>query len=221
MFVCLFDVDGTLVRSGGAGKAALEGALADEFGVSGPCDRLDFSGRTDRAILGDLLRLCSLDEGHHDRLLAAYLRRLPECLARLRGLVLPGVVELLARLSRRDDVAVGLLTGNARAGADAKMAHFGLSHHFRFGGYGDRHADRDDVAREALLDAERHLGRAADRTRVWVIGDTPHDVRCARAIGANALAVLTGWHGRDELAGHAPDLILDDLSDPAPWLRRL
>lgn len=222
MLVCLFDIDGTLLRSGGAGKAALEEALADEFGVRGACDSLDFGGRTDRAILGEVLRRARLEDTaeRRDRLLAAYLRHLPACLKRLRGSVLPGVVELLERLGLREDVAVGLLTGNARAGAHLKLAHYGLHQHFLFGGYGDRHADRADVAREAMLDAQRHLGRSVDPTRVWVIGDTPHDVSCARAIGANVVAVLTGWHRRDDLTPHAPDLILDDLSDPAEWLGR-
>jgi phosphoglycolate phosphatase-like HAD superfamily hydrolase len=222
MIVCLFDIDGTLLRSGGAGKDALEEALAEQFAVRGACDRLEFGGRTDRAIVGDLLRLARLDDTaeNRERLLTAYLRHLPGCLRRRRGRVLPGVVELLERLGGRDDVAVGLLTGNGRAGAHVKLGHFGLREHFRFGGYGDQHVGRDDVAREALLDVERHLGRAADPSRVWVIGDTPHDVSCARAIGAKVVAVLTGWHGRDELVRHAPDLILDDLSDPGPWLRR-
>jgi phosphoglycolate phosphatase len=222
VFVCLFDIDGTLLRSGGAGKAALEDALAEEFDVRDTIDGLDFSGRTDRAIVGDLLRLSDLadTEEHRARLLAAYLRFLPGCLTRLRGRVLPGVVELLAYLRTRDDVAVGLLTGNVRAGAHIKLSHFRLHEHFAFGGYGDRHAGRDDVAREALIDVERHLGQRIDPAQVWVIGDTPHDVSCARAIGANAVAVLTGWHGRDELTRHGPDLLLDDLSDAGPLLAR-
>jgi phosphoglycolate phosphatase-like HAD superfamily hydrolase len=77
-----------------------------------------------------------------------------------------------------------------------------------------------EIAREAMSDARRHPERSVDPGRVWVIGDTPHEVSCARAIGANVVAVLTGRHGRDELLPHAPDLILDDLSDPGPWLGR-
>jgi phosphoglycolate phosphatase-like HAD superfamily hydrolase len=117
-------------------------------------------------------------------------------------------------------VAVGLLTGNARAGAHVKLNHFDLHEHFACGGYGDHHDSRDDVAREALADVQRHLGLGVEPSRVWVIGDTPHDVSCARAIGANAVAVLTGWHGRDELARHGPDLLLDDLSDAGPLLAK-
>jgi phosphoglycolate phosphatase-like HAD superfamily hydrolase len=222
MFVCLFDIDGTLLSSGGAGKAALEDGLADEFGIRDPLDNLELSGRTDFAILSDLLRMVGLDDtqSNRQRLSAAYLRHLPGCLARKQGVVLPGVQALLELLSARDDVAVGLLTGNVRAGARIKLGHFGLFEHFAFGGFGDRHLDRDDVAREALGDVERHLGAAVDPLRVWVIGDTPHDVRCARAIGARVLTVTTGWHPREELASCDPDLLLDDLSDAAPLLAR-
>ena len=220
MIVCLFDIDGTLISSGGAGKAALEAALADEFGVAHVMEKLQLSGRTDRAIVRDLFRLAGVEETPENlkRLTAAYLRRLPECLERNVGRVLPGVAELLARLRGREDVLVGLLTGNVRDGARVKLGHFGLHEHFPFGGYGDHHFDRDDVAREALVEVKRQLNGAADPGRIWVVGDTPLDVRCARAIGARAAAVATGWHGREELADHRPDMLLDDLSDPAELL---
>ena len=110
-------------------------------------------------------------------------------------------------------VVVGLITGNVHHGARIKLGHFGLWDRFSFGGYGDRHADRDDVARDALAAVERHLKRSVDPSNVRVIGDTPHDVRCARAIGARAVGVLTGWHDRAEMLACAPDLLLDDLSD--------
>jgi phosphoglycolate phosphatase-like HAD superfamily hydrolase len=220
MFVCLFDIDGTLLSSGGAGKAALEEGLADEFGIRGTMEKVVLSGRTDSAIVADLLRLSGLADtpDHRARLQAAYLRHLPSCLVRGCGKVLPGVQSLLQLLLARPDMAVGLLTGNTRAGARLKLGHFGLHPYFAFGGYGDRHHSRDDVAREALEDVHRHLGRTVDPCRVWVIGDTPHDVSCARAVGANAVAVTTGWHDRAELAACSPDLLLDDLSDPVPLL---
>jgi phosphoglycolate phosphatase-like HAD superfamily hydrolase len=220
MHVCLFDIDGTLLSSGGAGKAALEEGLADEFGIRGTMERLTLSGRTDNAIVADLLMLSGLADtpDHRARVFAAYLRHLPACLARCTGRVLPGVRALLHILGARNDVTVGLLTGNIRAGARIKLGHFGLYDHFAFGGFGDRHHHRDDVAREALAEVGRHLGEPVDSTRVWVIGDTPLDVACARAIGANAVAVTTGWHGRAELTDCNPDLLLDDLSDPAPLL---
>src|SRR5947209_15845112 len=133
--------------------------------------------------------------------------------------VLPGIVELLRTLAGRDDVHVGLLTGNLRDGAQAKLGHFGLFEHFAFGGFGDRHFDRDDVAREALAEVRQCVGPLCTADRIWVIGDTPLDVRCARAIGARAVAVATGLHTCADLAPTQPDLLLADLSDPAPLLR--
>jgi phosphoglycolate phosphatase len=220
MHVCLFDIDGTLISSGGAGKAALEAALVSEFGIANLIDKVPLSGRTDRAILRDLFRLHIIDDtpANRERLLGAYLGHLPSCLVRCRGCVLPGIADLLRQLSARDDMAVGLLTGNVRAGARVKLGHFGLHAYFAFGGYGDDHHDRDDVAREALAEIrQRFNGRIAPE-RIWVIGDTPLDVQCARCIGARAVAVATGWHSRDELAEHRPDLLFTDLSDPTPLL---
>ena len=221
MYVCLFDIDGTLISSGGAGKVALEAALADEFGITGLIEKLELSGRTDRAIIRDLFRMHVIDETPDNlrRLTAAYLRRLHECLERNNGRVLPGVKDLLVQLCTRKDVLVGLLTGNVRAGARVKLGHFGLFDHFAVGGYGDYHFDRDDVAREALTEVNRVLNGTADPNHIWVIGDTPLDVRCARAIGVRVAAVATGWHSREELADHRPDVLLTDLSDAAPLLR--
>jgi phosphoglycolate phosphatase-like HAD superfamily hydrolase len=223
MHVCLFDIDGTLISSGGAGKAALERALAEEFGIDRITAELELSGRTDRAICRDLFRYHVLDEtpGNWDRLIGSYLRHLPECLERKGGRVLPGVVALLEVLRVREDVRLGLLTGNIRAGAKVKLGHFGLYHHFPFGGFGDDHFDRDDVAREALEAVRRHCDGRASADSIWVIGDTPLDVRCARAIGARAVAVATGWHASEELQACQPDLFFTDLSDATRLLERL
>jgi len=217
MHVCLFDIDGTLIASGSAGKAALQAALAEEFGVPYILDQLQLSGRTDRAIIADLFRLHFIEDTpeNHQRLCNTYLHYLPRYLH--AGRVLPGVAELLVHLNRRPDVAVGLLTGNVRAGAKVKLGFFGLSHYFAFGGFGDRHLDRDDVAREALEEIQR-LFSAVRPDNIWVVGDTPLDIRCARAIGARAVAVATGWHSLAELAEHHPDLLLTDLSNPDPLL---
>jgi phosphoglycolate phosphatase-like HAD superfamily hydrolase len=222
MHVCLFDIDGTLISSGGAGKAALEAALASEFGIGPLFEKLELSGRTDRAIAYDILRMHALGETPENwrRLITGYLRHLPHSLATLRGRVLPGIAALLEDLSRRGDVLLGLLTGNIRAGAKVKLGHFGLYDYFTFGGYGDEHLDRDDVAREALAEVHRQLNGATVPERIWVVGDTPLDIACARAIGARAVAVATGWHTTEELAAHQPDLLLNDLSDPTALLTR-
>ena len=223
MHIVLFDIDGTLISSGGAGKAALEMALAEEFGVTHLIEKLQLSGRTDRAIIGDLFRLHALDDTPENlrRLTEAYLRNLPACLATCDGRVLPGIAALLEALSRRDDVAVGLLTGNVRAGAKVKLGHFGLYDYFAFGGFGDHHLDRDEVAREALAEVEQRFNGRHSADRIWVIGDTPLDIRCARAIGARAVAVATGWHSKAELTAHEPDLFLTDLADAELLLARL
>ena len=219
--VCLFDIDGTLISSGGAGKSALVAALASEFGIEQVHDVVDFRGRTDRAIVTELLHCHNLGScaDAERRLREGYLRHLPEHLKQSAGCVLPGVAELLATLRRRSDVAVGLLTGNIREGARIKLGHFGLFDHFTFGGFGDRHLDRDDVAREALAEVRARFNGTVAAERIWVIGDTPLDIRCARAIGARAVAVVTGWHEREELEIHEPDLLLSDLREVHPLLR--
>jgi phosphoglycolate phosphatase len=223
MHIVLFDIDGTLIASGGAGKAALEKALADEFGITHLIEKLQLSGRTDRAIMTDLFRMYALEDTamNHQRLIAAYLRNLPESLATRGGRVLPGIAALLETLSKRTDVAVGLLTGNVRAGAKVKLGHFGLFEYFEFGGFGDHHLDRDEVAREALAEVQQRFNGKHSSDRIWVIGDTPLDIRCARAIGARAVAVATGWHSEEELTQHEPDLLLTSLEDPRALLVRL
>ena len=222
MNVILFDIDGTLVRTGGAGKAAMEAALCEVFGVRLAADGIPYSGRTDRAIGSDLLagHAVAPTPANVTTLIDGYLARLPVYLGRIAGVVCPGVGDLLGALRGRSDVVLGLLTGNVRRGAEAKLSHYGLWHHFVCGGFGDDHHDRDDVARSALRSVGEHLGAAVNPSDVWVIGDTPLDVSCARAVGARAVAVATGWHPLAELAACKPDLLLDDLSDPGELLRR-
>ncbi|HEV8060378.1 MAG TPA: HAD family hydrolase [Gemmataceae bacterium] len=223
MQICLFDIDGTLLRSGGAGKAAMEGALQETFNVPLAVEQVSYSGRTDRAIGRDLFRLhgIELNEANWQRFIYAYLDRLPACLVSMRGVICPGIAELLDELATWPDIAVGLLTGNLRAGAQVKLGHFGLYERFLFGGFGDHHWERDDVAFEAVQALCLHLERPIEPERIWVIGDTPLDIQCARAIGARAVAVATGWDAAEVLAAAGPDLLLEDLADPAPFLRQL
>jgi phosphoglycolate phosphatase-like HAD superfamily hydrolase len=220
MHICLFDIDGTLLASGGAGKAAMERALVTEFGVDCIDHSVPFSGRTDRAIGHDLLRIHGLEpsEQNWQRFLAEYLGHLPGHLASHDGKVLPGIASLLERLAEREDVAVGLLTGNVREGAWLKLSHYELFHHFSFGGFGDHHWERDDVAREALDVVQKEYGDNFNPDRIWVIGDTPLDVQCARCIGARVAAVGTGWHSMSELEAARPDLLVADFTDAAPLL---
>jgi phosphoglycolate phosphatase len=220
MRVCLFDIDGTLLSTGGAGKAAMEAALISEFRLDAVVDGVPYSGRTDRAIGRDLLGLHGIEDSAETwgRLADAYLAHLPQYLASHRGQVLPGIASLLELLKNDETVLLGLLTGNIREGARGKLAHYGLWEHFALGGFGDDHFDRNDVALAAKEAIATHLGGRATVDEVWVVGDTPLDVRCARHIGARVAAVGTGWHTLEELAAAEPDVLLPNLSDPAPFL---
>lgn len=219
MNVCLFDIDGTLLSSGGAGKAALESAFTEHFGTVE--HHVPYSGRTDRAIMRDLFRLHGVDDGtaNTERLTNAYLSRLPASLTQHQGRVLPGIHDLLDWLENAGRFSIGLLTGNIRAGAKVKLGHFGLYDRFSFGGFGDHHFDRDDVAREAHAAIREKIGSHVVGDKIWVIGDTPLDVQCARAIGARVVAVATGQHTVDQLAASDPDIVLQDLSDVQPLLK--
>jgi len=212
MRTILFDIDGTLIRTSGAGKLAMELALRQAFGVPEVRDVVPYAGRTDRAIGYDLLREHQLDptEAHYDRLQAAYLQELPGCLQSLGGVVCPGVPALLDVLHARRDIRLGLITGNTRAGAQLKLEHFALWDYFPTGGFGDRHADRNLVARDALRAMQQHHQVDIAPESVWILGDTPLDIQCARAIGAKVLAVGTGWHPPEML--QEADRVFADLN---------
>jgi phosphoglycolate phosphatase len=213
MHALLFDIDGTLLRSGGAGQAAMERALESVFGVTAPTEGIQAAGRTDFAITSDLLEFHGLENSpeNRERFLDGYLGCLPEELASREGIVLPGVPELLDALAARSTAHLGLLTGNLQRGAAVKLAHYKMASHFRFGGFGDDHHSRDDVARAAAAEAASVLKRTPDST--WVIGDTPADVQCGRAIGATVVAVATGIYPVDVLSDAEPDYLFEDFSD--------
>jgi len=201
----------------------MERALTDVFGVPNPCEEIPAAGRTDRAITHDLFTHHGLSPTveQWERFQSVYFGHLQTTLSELQGMVLPGVVSLLDHLATRPDVTLGLLTGNFREAARIKLGHHSIDRHFAFGGYGDHHHDRDDVARVALSEACRHLGRDIDPRTVCVIGDTPFDVKCARAIGARAIAVATGMFTAAELALTQPDEMYVDFSSPDLFLSRL
>lgn len=222
MHVLLFDIDGTLLSTGGAGQSAMEAVFRREFLPTLPAVDIPTAGRTDRAICTDLFQHFGLNPSfaNWDRFHKSYCQELPNSLRQRTGLVLPGVKELLAAIAGREDVLIGLLTGNFREGARIKLEHHELHHHFRCGGYGDHHHDRDDVAREAWR-AVREIHPDAEIERTWVLGDTPSDIRCARAIGAKVLAVATGMFRVEELAAHNPDVLRPDFQATDDVLRDL
>jgi phosphoglycolate phosphatase-like HAD superfamily hydrolase len=216
----LFDIDGTLLTTGGCGERALRMAVRDAFGADDDLRGIEIAGRTDTGIARQLLRKYGRPETNEAALefLEAYLRHLPRLLPEVPGRLLPGVVELLEALKPRKDVVLALLTGNLARGAEHKLSHYGVWHHFEFGAYADDHHERDKLGPFALARA-RERGHDVAASRTFVIGDTPHDISCARAIGAKVMAVATGVFARERLASHAPDFLFDDLADLPAALR--
>ena len=212
MWILLFDIDGTLIRTGGAGGNAFMDAFSTLFDVPDPIHP-SFSGRTDRGLAGELFQGHGIEDSQSnwERLRDGYLERLPQTLPERVGEILPGVQQVLEELTAHPLTRLGLLTGNVEAGARCKLSHFQLEHFFSFGGYGDHHHSRNDVA-SAALESTREAHGDTDSDRIWVIGDTPNDIRCARHIGANVVAVATGLHPVKELEAHQPDILLDDLT---------
>lgn len=214
----LFDIDGTILLTDGAGKRAIQRALLEVFGSTGPEEHL-FGGKTDPQIVRELMRLVGHGDAHIDGGMEHLLDRYVEYLHdELRGAsavvrVMPGIPELLDALEQRHDVILGLLTGNLAAGANAKLSAAGIApQRFRVGAYGSDHEARDELPAVALRRAIEHLGREIAGRDVVVIGDTPADIACGRAIGARAIGVATGHYSVEELSRHAPAAVFADLS---------
>jgi phosphoglycolate phosphatase-like HAD superfamily hydrolase len=211
----LFDIDGTLVDTGGAGMAALKQATREVFGDEGP--ELDLAGATDRGIVGSIHRHYGVEftDEAFENYLTVYHERLAQNLARgeFAGRVIDGVSPLLRHLEADDSSALGLLTGNTAQGAGIKVRHFGLADYFAFGAYGCDHADRNLLGPIALQRAEKHTGKSFTADETWVIGDTPKDIACAKAIGARCLAVATGSFSISQLQSHGAELVVASLEE--------
>lgn len=222
MYAVLFDIDGTLIRTGGSGQGAFSKTFAEDFGVEKISRDVPFAGRSDRAITLDLMQHAGIDttEENWQKFKAGYLRRLPSTLEELDGCVLPGVTELLDRLEEVPDVAIGLLTGNMQEGAQAKLTHYGLWDRFAFGSYGDTATNRNDIAAAAVLEAKRHVG-VQSLCGTMVIGDTVHDITCGKSVNAFTVALPTGHTTVDELQVAEPHLLLNDLSEAEPLVQAI
>ena len=222
--IWLFDIDGTLLLTEGAGRDALVLALRDHFGVEDDLSGIPFAGRTDLLILGDILTrhgLAFTGEGQ-----ARFWDRVLMPLQRLmdppRGGLLPGVPNVLDGVQGEPSWVPALLTGNVTRMADLKLGAFGVRERFVFGTYGEEGGDRDAIARLAVKRAAERYGVSPQQC--VVVGDTEHDVQCARAAGAHAVAVATGSRSLEELEACSPDLALADLTDAArllDWARSL
>lgn len=223
----LFDIDGTLLHTHGAGSRAFRRAMLEVYGETGPIDSYDFHGRTDPQIARELLRLAGWDDGRIDtrvdELWAVYLRELERELDRpdTDARVLDGVTELLDELHATGDHLVALLTGNIEPGARLKLSAVGLWDRFDFGAYGSDHERRDRLPAVAVRRARERAGIHFRGRDVVIIGDTPFDVSCGRSLGVWAVAVATGKHSVMELEEAGADVVLDDLGDTAAVVRAI
>ena len=219
----LFDIDGTLLTSGGAGETALKSGFQREFGLGEDLTSISIAGRTDSGIARQVLQKHGLEvsPANIERFFSCYLAELAVQLPLRSGRVLPGIVELLAALRERSDISLGLLTGNLERGAQLKLQHYGLGGIFPFGAFADDHHDRNALGPVALSRAAEFHGFPFSAQRVWVIGDTEHDIGCARAFGARAMGVATGNFSVEFLSQHRPDALFSDLGDVASVLRAL
>jgi phosphoglycolate phosphatase len=219
MRLLLFDIDGTLVRCGRQVRVLFSSALVEVFGTSGDLDAYDFSGKTDPQIVRELMRAAGVSDdaiaAGLPRMRESYLARLE---AELRGVeVLPGVHAALAAVRDRTDLALGVVTGNWRRGATAKLGRAGLAD-FPLGAFGDDGEDRACLPPVALARAREALGHDFAPADALIIGDSVEDVRCARASGVPVVAVASGWTSAERLLAAGADRVAPTLTAALPWI---
>src|SRR5213080_1494246 len=197
----LFDIDGTLIHSGGAGVEALKLALTERFEIADDLHDIEIAGMTDSGIVISILKKHKIPTTAENvaAFLDSYVHFLSLELPRREGKLLPGVL--------------GLLTGNVSRGAQLKLSHYGVWHFFEFGAFADDHHDRNELGAFARARAKEKHGREFSADEIDVIGDTPRDIACGKALRARTIAVATGTWSREKLAEHHPDILIDDLSD--------
>lgn len=217
----LFDIDGTLIDSGGAGKRALNRAFEEAFRVADALDGISCAGKTDAGIIREMFAKAGMPWSREKaaEFLALYPRRLRDAMSESSSSVKPGVNALLELLAQRLDWHVGLLTGNVHAGARIKLAPFGLNEFFPFGAFGDDHAERNDLLPIAVDKLKRHAGVHAPYAECVIIGDTPLDTACALAHGARSIGVATGPYSEEFLRDAGAHLTLPDLTDAVGVIR--
>ena len=217
--ILLFDVDGTLITSGGLGRRAIESTLEARYDGQNGCS-FSFAGMTDRGIVRAALQTLGREvtEEHIDDVLDDYIATLRQQVAQLDPasyFAHPGVAEVLTAVSDVDGVAVGLGTGNVEQGARIKLEPVGLNHYFRFGGYGCDAEPRAELIAAGARRGAAELGVPTERCRVVIIGDTLRDVAAAHAIGGECLAVATGGDTAQALAESDAELVVADLTAAA------
>lgn len=217
--VILFDIDETVLSTGGAGGRAMEKAISSVFGRTITSKGYSFSGKTDPQIIFELLEVHGIArqqaERSLDEIFTVYLPILVDEVERSQSRLHDGVVDLLETLRTRDDACIGLLTGNIEEGARVKLGKFDLNSYFKFGAFGSDSHDRMKLPAVAHKRAEAVFGRAFSASQLVIIGDARNDVLCAKGYGARAMAVCTGKTPRATLAELEPDHLFDSLQDTA------
>jgi phosphoglycolate phosphatase-like HAD superfamily hydrolase len=211
----LFDIDGTLIHTGGAGVKAFGRAFASEFNLTDGLDRMKFAGRTDTSLVREFFSMHGVqpDREKVQQFFDCYVFWLDYLLHHSAGGTCPGLGEFVQDLRQQPQPPrLGLLTGNIRLGAEIKLRHFDLWELFQTGAFGDDHEDRNQIALIALQRGSRLLGHSLRGDEILVIGDTPLDIDCARAIGAKTLAVASGGSTYDQLKAHHPDWVVENLT---------
>jgi phosphoglycolate phosphatase-like HAD superfamily hydrolase len=219
----LFDIDGTLIDSGGAGMLSLNLAFKEFFSVDDAFRAIRMAGKTDLQIVNEALRMHNIDSsnGNVPGFFASYVRHLEITIHDRKGHIKPGIRQALELLHVRDDIVLGLLTGNIETGAMIKLEAFGLAEFFEAGAFGENDPDRNKLLPIAVEKLREKKGIEIDYSQCIVIGDTPRDVECSKPYGAYAIAVATGPYSYDELSGTAADAVFHDLSDTDNFLHIL
>ncbi|MFV0336937.1 MAG: HAD family hydrolase [Chthoniobacterales bacterium] len=221
----LFDIDGTLVDTGGAGQVSLRTALHTAFNTSKGLDKIVLDGATDLGIARELLSQNALPQTDENvsKLLDAYLVVLQKQLPKRQGRLLPGVQPLLQSLQKHspEKCLIALLTGNIARGAKLKLSHYSIWDFFSFGSFADKHQNRNDLGPQAQQLAFEKTGKHFAPADIFVIGDTPRDIECGKAIGAITVAVATGNYSQETLAKHNPDLLFPDFSNTTTVIKAL
>ena len=210
----LWDIDATLITSGGAGEKALKRIVEERFGVRDDLRDIEIAGRTDTGIAASILRKYQIEPTARKRRgISGRLHPSPRKTAAADQRSCPaGVAEVLQRLHQNPDRVLALLTGNLQRGAELKLRQYGLWDYFEFGAYADDHHDRNELGAFARARATEKHSEDFAVARIDVIGDTGHDIACGKIFGARTIAVATGSWTRKQLAEHAPDFLFDDLS---------
>jgi phosphoglycolate phosphatase len=215
MVLVLFDIDGTLITSGGTGRRAIASALADFCGREIDMTKIALGGRTDPAIVRDILRQCEYDEDEMDELIPAclevYASELERSIRPEHVTLLPGVQKMLDEMHGHDQYALGLITGNMQKTAYMKLGAGRIGSYFPCGGFGSDSENRNDLPLVARDRAVGHYGRMFAPEKTVVIGDTVHDITCSRHFGSATIAVSTGMGSHEHLAELDPDLLVTSL----------